>query len=55
MLTTKQLIEELQISRSTLHSLVKKGLPHIKVGKNNRFELDEVINWLKNNKENKES
>jgi len=37
----------LEISRSTVARLVKKGLPHIWVGSERRFNVGEVIQWLR--------
>lgn len=45
LLTTKQLMSELQISEATLYRLIKEGMP-IKIKKPRRFDLDEVIEWL---------
>ena len=46
-LTIEDLIEMLQVTRSTIYNLKKKGLPFIKIGSNVRFEQSEVIDWLK--------
>ncbi len=48
-LTIDDLIEMLQVTRSTIYNLKKKGLPFVKIGANVRFEQSEVIDWLKNN------
>lgn len=48
-LTIEDLIEMLQVTRSTIYNLKKKGLPFIKIGSNVRFEQTEVINWLNSN------
>jgi len=48
-LTIEDLIEMLQVTRSTIYNLKKKGLPFIKIGSNVRFEQSEVINWLNSN------
>jgi excisionase family DNA binding protein len=48
-LTIEDLIEMLQVTRSTIYNLKKKGLPFIKIGSNVRFEQSEVINWLNKN------
>ena len=47
MLNKKELAKELNISESMVNKLIAKGLPHIKVGSAVRFNLDEVIKWLK--------
>lgn len=51
-LTIEDLIEMLQVTRSTIYNLKKKGLPFIKIGSNVRFEQTEVINWLNSNQKN---
>lgn len=48
-LTIDDVSEMLQVTRSTVYNLKKKGLPYIKLGKNIRFDQDEVINWVKEN------
>ena len=48
-LTIDDVSEMLQVTRSTVYNLKKKGLPFIKLGKNIRFDQDEVINWVKQN------
>ena len=57
-LTIEDVAEMLQVTRTTIYNLKKKGLPFIKLGKNIRFNQDEVIDWVMNNaressKENK--
>ena len=47
-LSTNQLMQMLNISRSTVYRLMDKGLPAIKVGAVNRFPKDQVLNWLEN-------
>jgi excisionase family DNA binding protein len=46
-LSTKDLMALLGISRSTIHRLMEEGLPCLKVGHQNRFPKEEVIEWLK--------
>jgi excisionase family DNA binding protein len=46
-LSTKELIALLGISRSTIHRLMEEGLPCLKVGHQNRFLKEEVIEWFK--------
>ena len=42
-----ELCKRLKIGRATLSRLMKKGLPHIKLGhKLLRFPIDEVNAWL---------
>lgn len=50
-LTIEDVSEMLQVTRSTVYNLKKKGLPFIKLGKNIRFDQDEVVNWVKSNTE----
>jgi Phage DNA packaging protein Nu1. len=47
MLTKKELAKELKISIPTVDRQLKMGMPHIKIGKVIRFELNEVVKWLK--------
>lgn len=47
MITKKELAEELKISLPTIDRQLKLGMPHINIGKAVRFELEEVIKWLK--------
>lgn len=45
--TTKELAEFLKISESTIHRAVRDGdLQSLKVGRNVRYEKDEVLKWL---------
>lgn len=46
-LTIEDLAEMLQVTRTTIYNLKKKGLPFIKLGKNIRFDQSEVIDWIK--------
>lgn len=48
-LTVEQVAEMLQVTRTTIYNLKKKGLPFIKLGKNIRFDQEEVIVWVKTN------
>lgn len=48
-LTVEDVEEMLQVTRSTVYNLKNKGLPFIKIGKNIRFDRDEVIDWIKAN------
>lgn len=52
-LTIEDVAEMLQVTRTTIYNLKKKGLPFIKLGKNIRFNQDEVIDWVMTN--NRES
>lgn len=48
-LTVEDVAEMLQVTRTTIYNLKKKGLPFIKLGKNIRFDQDEVVAWVKSN------
>lgn len=48
-LTIEDVAEMLQVTRTTIYNLKKKGLPFIKLGKNIRFNQDEVIDWVMTN------
>lgn len=48
-LTIDDVSEMLQVTRSTVYNLKKKGMPFIKLGKNIRFDREEVISWVKQN------
>ena len=49
-LTIDDVSEMLQVTRSTVYNLKKRGLPYIKLGKNIRFDQKEVIEWVKANR-----
>lgn len=48
-LTIEDVAEMLQVTRTTIYNLKKKGLPFIKLGKNIRFNQEEVIDWVMTN------
>lgn len=48
-LTIEDVADMLQVTRTTVYNLKKKGLPYIKIGKNIRFSQDEVVSWVMNN------
>ena len=50
-LTIEQVAEMLQVTRTTIYNLKKKGLPFIKLGKNIRFDEDEVVKWIRSNQQ----
>jgi excisionase family DNA binding protein len=50
-LSTKELMAVLRVSRSTISRLLEEGLPCLKVGHQNRFPKEEVIEWLKERNE----
>ncbi|QOX64676.1 helix-turn-helix domain-containing protein [Anoxybacterium hadale] len=49
-LTIEQVAEMLQVTKMTIYNLQKKGLPFIKLGKNVRFDQNDVIEWVNSNK-----
>lgn len=46
LLTTKELAAYLKITTRSITSYVNDGMPVIRVGNRNRFELEKVLNWL---------
>lgn len=48
-LTIEDVSEMLQVTRTTVYNLKKKGLPFIKLGKNIRFDQEEVVDWVRSN------
>ena len=50
-LTIDDVSEMLQVTRSTVYNLKKRGLPYIKLGKNIRFDQKEVVDWIKANRD----
>ena len=50
MITTKEVCELLQIHENTVYKLVKKGLPSYKIGNTRRYDEEEVLKWIKENK-----
>ena len=47
MMNTKELTEYLKIHENTVYTYIKKGMPHYRIGKELRFEIEEVKEWLK--------
>ena len=47
LLTTKQSPEKLQVAEITIHKWREKGLPFLKLGRAVRFELEKVMEWIK--------
>ena len=45
-LSTGQLMDFLEISRSTVYRLMAKGMPNIMVGTVHRFPMNQVVTWL---------
>lgn len=44
----RQLMETMNLSRTTVHRMKESGLPHYKVGRSTRFLEDEVKVWIEN-------
>ena len=47
MLNKEELAKELNISVPMVNKLMRQGMPRIKIGTAVRFELAEVVKWLK--------
>jgi excisionase family DNA binding protein len=54
-LTIDDVAEMLQVTRTTIYNLKKKGLPFIKLGKNIRFDQGDVVAWIKSNQQTSEA
>jgi len=50
-LTVEDVAEMLQVTRTTIYNLKKQGLPFIKLGKNIRFDEDDVVDWVRSNRQ----
>jgi excisionase family DNA binding protein len=51
-LSTRQLMDYLDISRSTVYRLMSKGMPNIMVGSVHRFPVNQVVGWLEDQRRN---
>lgn len=49
LLTTKEMIEKLKVSRTTLYLWRKKGLPFKRIGTQIRYDVHEVEEWIEEN------
>ena len=47
MLDKKGVAELLKVHPNTVDNLIKKGMPSYKVGRNRRFDGEEVVEWYK--------
>lgn len=47
LITKKELATQLNVSISTINNKMKNGMPYVKIGKSVRFDLDDVIKYLK--------
>ena len=50
-LTVEDVAEMLQVTRTTIYNLKKQGLPFIKLGKNIRFDQEDVVEWVRSNRQ----
>lgn len=50
-LTVEDVAEMLQVTRTTIYNLKKQGLPFIKLGKNIRFDEEDVVDWVRSNRQ----
>jgi excisionase family DNA binding protein len=46
-ISTGELMKTLDVSRSTINRMVRRGMPHLWVGAVRRYPFDEVLQWLK--------
>lgn len=53
LLTVKQLANELSVTTRTVYNWINDGMPSVKVGYHNRFEIDAVMNWFEEQNENR--
>lgn len=51
LITSKELQDMYSLSRSTIDRWRKEGMPSIKVGRNVRFDEDDVRTWILKNKQ----
>lgn len=47
LITEKELIDQIRLTRPTIVRLRKQGMPHIKLERAVRYDLEDVIGWLK--------
>lgn len=46
LVTTKELVDYLKITKTTIDRWRKKGMPFKQIGRHIRFELPEVMEWI---------
>lgn len=51
LLTVKQLANELSVTTRTVYNWINDGLPSVKVGYHNRFDIDAVMKWFEQQNE----
>lgn len=49
-MTIEDVSEMLQVTRTTIYNLQKRGLPFIKIGKTLRFDREDVVCWIETHK-----
>ncbi|MFA5638558.1 MAG: helix-turn-helix domain-containing protein [Anaerovoracaceae bacterium] len=49
-MTIEDVSEMLQVTRTTIYNLKKRGLPFIKIGKTLRFDREDVVDWIETHK-----
>ncbi|WP_390896894.1 helix-turn-helix domain-containing protein [Rubinisphaera margarita] len=47
LLTRAQLAKRLRVSQPTVKGLTDQGMPHIRIGRQFRYDYGEVLKWLK--------
>lgn len=47
LLTVKELAKKLNVSTKHVYRLIESGLPKYNVGKTFRFDIDEVMGWIR--------
>ena len=50
MIDTKQVAELLKVHPNTVYKYTEEGMPSYKLGNNLRYEKEEVMKWIKENK-----
>lgn len=50
LITIKELMEHLQVSRKTIYNYIDKGLPKKMIGNSLRFDLEEVLKYFEEGK-----
>ena len=50
MLSVKEAAEKFSVHKNTIYKWIRKGMPHIKVGKVIRIDYQEAKAWLENQK-----
>lgn len=53
LLNTEQLAEYLQVTTQTVYNFKKQGMPSIKIGASNRYDVEDVLRWMKEQQEKK--